>query len=139
MIGKTDFDLVNKEDAEKLTIIKQNVLTTGEPIIIESSFMSKSGELDYFYGTYTPKFDNSGKINGLIGYFRNVTELKRAESEHRQSEEKFKLIFEKSLAPIVIADDNGNYLAVNKAASKLFEYPVDEMLHMNVGDLITTQ
>ncbi len=139
MIGKTDFELVNKEEAEKLTIIKQNVLTTGEPIIVESSFMSKSGELDYFYGTYTPKFDNSGKINGLIGYFRNVTELKRAESEHRQSEEKFKLIFEKSLAPIVIADDNGNYLAVNNAASKLFEYPVDEMLHMNVGDIITTQ
>ena len=38
----------------------------------------------------------------------------------------------------MIADDKGNYLAVNKAASKLFEYPVDEMLHMNVGDLITT-
>jgi PAS domain S-box-containing protein len=137
MIGKTDYDLVDKEAAEKLTIIKQNVLTTGESKCAETSITSKSGELEYFSGTYTPKFDKSGTINGLIGYFRNVTELKQVESEHKKSEEKFKSIFENSLAPILIADDNGNYLAANKAASKLFEYPVDEMLHMNVGDLIT--
>ena len=138
MIGKTDYDLVNKEDAEKLTIIKQNVLTTGKPLFTETSFMSKSGELEYLQGTYEPKFDNSGKINGLIGYFRNITQIKQAENEHKKSEEKFKLIFEKSSAPIVIADDYGNYLAANDAASKLFEYHVDEMLHLNVGDLITT-
>ncbi|MCX6232092.1 MAG: PAS domain S-box protein [Bacteroidetes bacterium] len=138
MIGKTDYDLMNKEDAEKITIIKQNVINTAKPVFIETSFMSKSGELEYFRGTYTPKFDNSGKINGLFGYFRNITQLKQIESELSKSEEKFKLIFEKSSAPIVIADDNGNYLVVNKAASKLFDFTVDEMLHMNVGDLITT-
>src|SRR5512133_1617640 len=73
MIGKTDYDLADKEVAEEITNIKQNVLTTGEPKRIESSMVSKSGGIEYFDGTYTPKFDNSGKINGLIGYFRNVT------------------------------------------------------------------
>jgi PAS domain S-box-containing protein len=79
MIGKTDYDLVEKEVAEKLTIIKKKILTTGESKCIETSIMSKSGELEYFYGTYSPKFDQSGTIKGLIGYFRNVTELKQAE------------------------------------------------------------
>lgn len=138
MIGKTDYDLLDKEIAEKMTIIKQNVLTTGEPKFTEMSIMSKSGELEYFDGTYTPKFDNSGEIVGLIGYFRNVTQLKQAEQALKESENKFKSIFEKSLAPIVVANDKGNYLAVNKAASELFGYTVDEMLHMKVGDLITT-
>jgi PAS domain S-box-containing protein len=138
MIGNTDFDLADKETAEEITVIKQSVLTTGEPRHIETSMMSKSGELEYFTGTYKPKFGHAGKINGLIGYFRNVTELVEAESEIRKSEEKFKLIFDKSNAPIMIADDKGNYLAVNKAASELFEYTVDELIHMNVGDIITT-
>jgi PAS domain S-box-containing protein len=137
MIGKTDYDLADKKVAEKLTIIKQNVLSTGEPKYLETSIISQSGGLEYFYGTYTPKYDNLGKISGLIGYFRNVTELKQAESDHRKSEEKFKLIFEKSLASIVITDDKGNYLEVNKAALNLFEYPVEEILHMNIGDLKT--
>ncbi len=138
MIGKTDYDLVGKEVAEEITILKQNVLITGEPIRIETSMVTKSGETEYFNGIYTPKFDNSGQINGLIGYFRNVTEIKEAESELRESEEKFKMIFEKTTAPIMIADDRGNYLAVNIAASELFEYTVDELVHMNVGDLITS-
>jgi PAS domain S-box-containing protein len=138
MIGKTDYDLVEKEVAEEITILKQSVLTTGEPKRIETSMVSKSGEIEYFNGIYTPKFDNSGKINGLIGYFRKVTELKEVESELRKSEEKFKMIFEKTTAPIMIADDKGNYLAVNNATSELFEYTVDELVHMNVGDLITS-
>ena len=138
MIGKTDYDLVEQEVAEKITSLKQNVLTTGETKYLETSIMSKSGKLEYFSGTITPKLDNAGKINGLIGYFRNVTELEESESRLRKSEEKFKSIFENSLAPIMVADDKGNYFAVNKAASELFEYSVDEMLHMNVGELITT-
>jgi len=138
MIGKTEYELTDKEIADKLTNIKQNALTTGEPVCLETSMKSKSGELEYFSGSYAPKFDNSGKISGLIGYFRNVTELKQIESEHRKSEEKFKLIFEKSLAPIMIADDKGNYLAVNKAASELFEYTIDELTSMNVSEIITT-
>jgi PAS domain S-box-containing protein len=138
MIGKTEYELTDKEIADKLTNIKQNVLTTAEPTCIDTSMISKNGELEYFSGTYTPKFDSSGKINGLIGYFRNITELKQAESKLRKSEEKFKSIFEKSLAPIMIADDKGNYLAVNKAASELFEYSIDELGHMYVGDIITT-
>ena len=138
MIGKTDYDLVEKEVAEEITILKQNVLRTGEPKRIETSFVTKSGETEYFDGIYTPKFDNSGQINGLIGYFRNVTEIEKAESEVRDSEEKFKMIFEKTTAPIMIADDRGNYLAVNNATSELFGYSVDELVHMNVGDLITS-
>jgi len=138
MIGKTDYDLVEKEVAEEITILKQNVLRTGEPIRVETSFVTKSGETEYFDGIYTPKFDNSGQINGLIGYFRNVTEIEKAESEVRDSEEKFKMIFEKTTAPIMIADDRGNYLAVNNATSELFGYSVDELVHMNVGDLITS-
>jgi len=138
MIGKTDCDLVEKEVAEEITILKQNVLKTGEPKRIETSMVTKSGETEYFNGLYTPKFDNSGQINGLIGYFRNVTEIAKAESEVRESEEKFKSIFDKSNAPIMIADDRGNYLAVNNATSELFGYTVDELVHMNVGDLITS-
>ncbi len=68
--------------------------------------------------------------------------LKRTEAKIEQklneSEEKFKLIFEKSIAPIIVADDKGNYLEVNKAAAEIFEYSINELLDMNVGDLITT-
>ncbi len=68
----------------------------------------------------------------------NLSEQKKVENVLKESEEKFKLIFEKSLAPIIVADDKGNYLEVNKAAAEIFEYSINELIGMNVGDLITT-
>lgn len=63
---------------------------------------------------------------------------KKVENILKEREQKFKLIFEKSIAPIIIADDKGNYLEVNKAAAEIFEYSINELMSMNVGDLITT-
>jgi PAS domain S-box-containing protein len=66
------------------------------------------------------------------------SEQKKVENVLQESEEKFKLIFEKSISPIMVADDKGNYLEVNKAAAEIFEYSINELMSMNVGDLITT-
>ncbi|HEY5522197.1 MAG TPA: PAS domain-containing protein, partial [Desulfuromonadaceae bacterium] len=85
MIGKTDHDFLSKEDADKLTEIKRQVLKTGSPFHIETSLISLSGKREFFDGTYVPRFDAHGKVDGLIGYFRNVTDRKRAEEELRTS------------------------------------------------------
>lgn len=67
----------------------------------------------------------------------DASEQKKAKNALKESEEKFKLIFEKSIAPIMVADDKGNYIEVNKAAAEIFEYSINELKSMNVGDLIT--
>jgi len=65
----------------------------------------------------------------------DITEKSLAEEHIKQSEEMFKSIFENSLAAVIVADDRGNYLSVNKAASELLEYSINELLQMNVGSL----
>jgi signal transduction histidine kinase len=42
---------------------------------------TKEGNTEFFEGTYVPRYDNGNKIDGVIGYFRNVTKRKRAEEE----------------------------------------------------------
>ncbi len=84
MIGKTDWDILEKEDAENLTVIKRRVLETGEPFQLEVPVQNLKGETEFFEGAYIPRFDASGKPSGLIGYFRNITARKRAEEEIRQ-------------------------------------------------------
>jgi PAS domain S-box-containing protein len=81
MIGKSDYDFLSKEEADKLTEIKNRVLKIGQPVNLEASLISKAGEIEYFDGTYVPKFDARGQIDGLIGYFRNVTDRKQAEKK----------------------------------------------------------
>ncbi len=79
MVGRFDHDILTPADADKLTQLKREVLATGKPMQVELSLLSKSGELEYFDGTYVPRFDIAGEVDGLIGYFRNVTDRRRAE------------------------------------------------------------
>jgi PAS domain S-box-containing protein len=79
IIGKTDYDILSKDDADKLTKIKRHVLETGTSVHLEIPLISLEGEQQFFDGYYIPTFNAEGKINGLIGYLRNVTEHKRNE------------------------------------------------------------
>ena len=91
MLGKTDQEILPSEEAEALTEVKRRVLESGEPAHLEMPVTNTRGELEYFDGSYIPRFDASGKADGLIGYFRNVTK------EHASGVRIEKLVEEKEL------------------------------------------
>ena len=93
MLGKTDHDFLSKEEADKLTGVKRQVIETGESRHIETSLISKDGTQEFFDGTYIPKFDAYGKADGLIGYFKNVTERKQIEEALKINEALFHELF----------------------------------------------
>jgi PAS domain S-box-containing protein len=94
MLGKTDQDILAKEDAEHLTKLKRQVMETGQPVHTEFTLLSLAGERLFFSGSYVPKFDAQGQVDGLIGYFRNVTELKHAEEALARRNERLALLSE---------------------------------------------
>ena len=115
MLGKTDRDFLGKEDADKLTSIKRKVIETGAPVRLETSLQNAKGEADFFDGTLIPLFDATGKADGLIGYLRNVTERKKAESEVREAVRFTQATIDALSSHICVLDDTGRILAANKA------------------------
>ena len=94
MLGKTDYDFLPKEEADNLTKIKRRILETGEPLHFVTSLISKEGKPEYFDGTYVPKVNAHGMIDGLIGYFRNVAERVKAEAEIKKTGERLRNIID---------------------------------------------
>ncbi|MFW6257310.1 MAG: PAS domain S-box protein [Prolixibacteraceae bacterium] len=74
----------------------------------------------------------------IISITLDITEQKKNVIKLKESEERFRAIFENSLTPIAIADDSGNFLSVNKAAEDAFGYSQRELLQMKVDDLHTS-
>ncbi len=86
MLGQRDQDFLSRKDADRLTAIKRRVLETGKPVQVEVPLTSREGRPGIFEGTYVPKFDPQGQIDGLIGYFKNVTERRKAEDLVREQD-----------------------------------------------------
>jgi PAS domain S-box-containing protein len=114
MLGKTDYDFLPREEADKLTAIKRDVLEKGKSVHMEMPILSHEGRRRFFEGDYVPKFDAQGNTDGLIGYFRDVTDRRLAEQSLRESEEKLKLFIEHAPAALAMFDREMRYLSVSE-------------------------
>ncbi len=136
MIGKTDFDFLAEDDAIALTTVKRRILATGKEEHFPAPLVSSDGTVQHFDGVYVPRRDAQGTVDGLIGYFRNVTERKAMEDALRESEEKFAKVFRDAPVWIAITDlANGTYLDVNEEALRASGFTRDEVIGHTAEEL----
>jgi|GEM_PF-2278147 len=88
--------------------------------------------------TITPHFNRSGQCEYIIGSVSDLTIIKKNHEELKEREEFLNTLLDNSLNAVLVADDQGNYLQVNKEATRLFGYSKEEFLSMKVDDLMNT-
>jgi len=67
--------------------------------------------------------------------WRDLTDRKKAEQELKESEEKFKCVFNSEVSGMIITDKNSNFIEVNNKACKLLKYTRDELLTKTKKDI----
>lgn len=123
LIGKTDFDFVEKERAEKYYADEQQVIKTGKPLINhEEISRDTSGKTIWILTSKVPLRDKSGNIIGIVGMGRNITERKQFQEQQKKLMAELKKAIEKiktlrGLLPICasckrIRDDQGSWQQV---------------------------
>ncbi len=85
IIGKTDFDFFPREMAEGFFADEQAVIRSGEPLIDREEWVLDriTGQLREISTTKVPFRDRSGKVIGIVGIGRDITERKRYEERIR--------------------------------------------------------
>ena len=81
-----------------------------------------------------PVLDSKGDVIRLIEYTSDITEHKRAEAALRESEEKYRILFESSRDASYITAREGNIIEANPSLLDLFGYSREEISDWKVQD-----
>ncbi len=78
----------------------------------------------------------SSKKGEFFAVFEDITTRKQAEQKLKESEERFRKLFESHAAiQLVIDPDTGNIVDANAAAENFYGWPVDELRQMKIEQL----
>ncbi len=119
-----------------MPIIMQLAETKQTVYGIQQAILSAHGERILLEINLAPLINNSSEITAIVGTFSDVTAAKTHEKQLRDSQERFRLLFNNNPLPIAVYDpDTLAFIEVNDATLDHYGYTRDEFLHMVVSDL----
>jgi PAS domain S-box-containing protein len=118
-LGKTDFDFMAPDRAREFQEDEQRILQTGEPVVgkIEKQILP-DGKVAWSSTTKVPLRDPSGRIVGILGINRDVTEHHRAEEARQHVQDELEHRVQERVAEI--SQRSGQLAEANAALQQQF-------------------
>jgi PAS domain S-box-containing protein/putative nucleotidyltransferase with HDIG domain len=126
--GKYLYDLYSEKISDKIyadnvKIIESETSKYG----IEESLETPNGMI-WVRSDKMPYKDANGKVIGVIGVLFDITDQKERDKDIKESEEKFRVIAERSFDIIIVADEKGICSYVSPSIERALGYKPEEIL-----------
>ncbi len=128
-IGKTVHEVLPKEQADLFLDCIRRALKTRRTVSIDYS-LHIEGKQAWFSAAVSPMAKDR-----VVWVARDLTERKRAEEALRESEQRFRQLFEQSVDAIFVHDEKGCFVDCNSQACRLLGYSREELLSLSVRDI----
>jgi PAS domain S-box-containing protein len=159
IVGKTDYDIFPRELAASYYADEQALIQSGQPLLNrEERTIDPDGKTRWLLTTKVPLRDDHGKVIGLAGINRDITERKRMEEKLRQyssnleqivaertgklaeSEKRFRELADLLPQPVFEVGTEGTFTFVNRAGFALTGYTEEDMRRgVNALDLVVPE
>jgi diguanylate cyclase (GGDEF)-like protein/PAS domain S-box-containing protein len=122
IVGKTDYDFVDKELADFFRKNDQEVMRKlGLNINEEWVTFASDGHRELLETTKIPMFDSAGQLTGVLGIGHDVTERNKTQEKLAESESHLRTIIDNEPECVKIVDADGSLLAMNPAGLAMVE------------------
>jgi len=138
ILGKDDSNLFVPEVGRAIMRRDREVMQSGETQTYEE-FGTAAGMTRLYLSTKGPFRDPSGRVIGLLGICRDITDRKRAEEEIRQSQQKLRTHIDHTPLAVVEWDLGFRVAAWNPSAERIFGYTREEALGQHGSFIVPPQ
>ena len=128
LLGRPMLEFVHPADRE--TAAQQLETLMDEPdraVSVEVRFEQPDGSWRWVEARGRNLLDDPD-VNGLVMYARDITDRKGRERQLRESEQRFRSLFERAFDAMVLTDDEGVCVDLNPAACELFGQSQEALL-----------
>jgi len=128
IIGKTDYDFLEKEQADSFREHDRKAMNANKPVSNEEWLtFADGGYRGLFEAVKVPLTDVNGQIIGVLGISRDITERKATELKLRM----LSTAIEQSPTSVAITDTAAQIEYINSAFTKEAGYTLEEVLGKN--------
>ncbi|WGV23197.1 PAS domain S-box protein [Halotia branconii] len=116
----------------------QLVLDTGEPMLnvdIRGQTTEEPTRQGYWLGNYYPVYNTLGETIGIGIILADVTAAKQTEIALRESEARFRAMFDQAAVGITLVRLDGQFLQINPAFCEITGYSREELIQMNFQEI----
>jgi diguanylate cyclase (GGDEF)-like protein/PAS domain S-box-containing protein len=124
---------IAEEDRELVAGKIRDAFTLGNAEV-EASVLAKDGSKTRYL--LTGARVGIGNRTYLVGMGIDISERKKAEMSLKQSEERYRALFDSSLELVYLHDFEGRFLDANRATLELFGYSKEEISTLNFASLL---
>lgn len=112
------FDVISPACRDHCSLLFQEILSGKSIPRVDVQFVSKSGRIVELEGSINASSE-PGKLLVTRGIFRDITDRKEVQRELRESEDRYRKLFENAPEAILVHSD-GRFLYANNQACRLF-------------------
>ena len=129
IVGKTDYDFVDKDLADFFRANDRIAMKADRPSKNEEELtFAANGYKGLFETIKTPMRDSEGKIVGVLGIARDITERKKSENEIIKQKRLFETMFNAIPDGVIITNTQREILLANKGMDCTFGYKPEDLL-----------
>jgi PAS domain S-box-containing protein len=140
LIGKDDYEMGWREQAELYRADDQLVINSGKPkTLIEEPQTTPDGRIIWLLTSKTPLHDKSGGVSGVLGAYIDITERKQVEEALAQSEYRYRILAESAQDVIMIIDRDLKFTYMNSFGALQVGKKPEEFIGMPLKALFPLQ
>jgi PAS domain S-box-containing protein len=131
VIGKNDYDLFPRDEADFRTAMDRATLQSGRLAdIFEERIRTKLHGERLLHTKRLPIMNSAGEPQYLLGISEDVTEYRQAREALRESEERFRSFMDHTPALAWLKDEQGRYVYANRKWQEQLGFSRDEWRHL---------